>query len=135
MAALILVIDDDEPVRVMLARLLTGQGYRVLEFEDGRKAQDWLGSNRPDLIITDIVMPGLSGTELRRYVARKYPRLPVILISGYSADEPAEFAARSPHTVFVPKPFAADELLELVEQMLPEDLVPAPRRRSEGQRS
>lgn len=135
MAALILVVDDDEPVRVMLARLLTGQGYRVLEFEDGRKAQEWLGSNRPDLIITDIVMPGLSGTELRRYVARKYPRLPVILISGYSADEPAEFAARSPHTVFVPKPFAADELLELVEQMLPEDLVPAPRRRPEGQGS
>ncbi|GBD24265.1 Nitrogen regulation protein NR(I) [bacterium HR29] len=127
MAALILVIDDDEPVRVMLARLLAGQGYQVIEFENGLAAREWLDANRPDLVITDIVMPGLSGTELRRYIARKYPRLPVILISGYSADEPAEFAARSPHTVFVPKPFAADELLELIEEMLPEDKIP-PRR-------
>lgn len=129
MVALIVVIDDDEPVRVMLARLLMAQGFNVVEFETGVAARGWLEDNRPDLVITDIVMPGLSGTELRRYLARKYPRLPVILISGYSADEPAEFAARSPHTVFVPKPFTADELLELVEEMLPEDKLP-PRRRA-----
>jgi DNA-binding NtrC family response regulator len=69
-------------------------------------------------VITDIVMPGESGIELRRTLAKRWPELPVILISGYSADGPAEFAARTPHTAFVQKPFAADQLLALVTNTL-----------------
>jgi DNA-binding NtrC family response regulator len=69
-------------------------------------------------------MPGESGIELRRAIATMYPGLPVILISGYSAEGPAEFAARTPDTVFVQKPFAADQLLDLVDETFasrPED--------------
>ncbi len=114
----ILVVDDDDPVRVMLARLLRTQGYGVLQAGNGLDARRLVATGQPDLVISDIVMPGESGIELRRYIAGVSPELPVILISGYSAEGPAEFAARTPRTIFVQKPFAADQLLTLVEQTL-----------------
>ena len=117
-AATILVVDDDDPVRVMLARLLRTQGYSVTQAANAEKAREALDALRPDLVISDIVMPGESGIELRRTIAGRWPELPVILISGYSAEGPAEFAARTPNTKFVQKPFAADHFLSLVEQTL-----------------
>lgn len=114
----ILVVDDDDPVRVMLARLLRTQGYTVLQAAHAAEARAILDANRPDLVISDIVMPGESGIELRRGILERWPDLPVILISGYSAEGPAEFAARTPNTTFVQKPFAADNFLALVERTL-----------------
>ena len=114
----ILVVDDDDPVRVMLARLLRTQGYNVLQAANAAEARKLIEGEAPDLIISDIVMPGESGIEFRRYVSERWPDLPVILISGYSAEGPAEFAARTANTVFVQKPFAADQLLTLVERTL-----------------
>lgn len=114
----ILVVDDDDPVRLMLARLLRTQGYGVVQAANASEARRLTSSQPPDLVISDIVMPGESGIELRRYFAGLWPRLPVILISGYSAEGPAEFAARTANTTFVQKPFAADQLLALVESTL-----------------
>ena len=114
----ILVVDDDDPVRVMLARLLRTQGYDVHQAANARDARRAIEASRPDLVISDIVMPGESGIELRRAIGQHWPGLPVILISGYSAEGPAEFAARTANTRFVQKPFAADQLLSLVEQVL-----------------
>lgn len=118
MPPVILVVDDDDPVRVMLARLLRTQGYHVLQASSASEATRTLAASSPDLVISDIVMPGESGIELRRTIAKSRPDLPVILISGYSTDGPAEFASRTPNTVFVQKPFAADQLLALVEETL-----------------
>jgi len=118
LAATILVVDDDDPVRVMLARLLRTQGYTVYQAAHAAEARAQLDVARPDLVISDIVMPGESGIELRRGILERWPELPVILISGYSAEGPAEFAARTPNTVFVQKPFAADQFLALVEETL-----------------
>ncbi len=119
----ILVVDDDDPVRVMLARLLRTQGYTVLQAAHASEARALLDTRRPDLVISDIVMPGESGIELRRGILERWPELPVILISGYSAEGPAEFAARTPNTIFVQKPFAADHFLSLVERTLANDAV------------
>lgn len=118
MTATILVVDDDDPVRVMLARLLRTQGYTVLQAAHANEARALLDSRRPDLVISDIVMPGESGIELRRSILERWPQIPVILISGYSAEGPAEFAARTANTMFVQKPFAADQFLALVSQTL-----------------
>lgn len=98
----------------MLARLLQTQGYELIQAANAREARAVLDGVRPNLVISDIVMPGESGIELRREIARRWPELPVILISGFSAEGPAEFAARTPHTEFLQKPFAADRLLDLV---------------------
>lgn len=117
-APVILVVDDDDPVRVMLARLLRTQGYGVVQAANASEARRLTGGAPPDLVISDIVMPGESGIELRRDLAGLWPEVPVILISGYSAEGPAEFAARTANTSFVQKPFAADQLLALVEATL-----------------
>ncbi|MFN0148665.1 MAG: response regulator [Dehalococcoidia bacterium] len=115
---MILVVDDDEAVRTMLARLLRTQGYTVVQASSASDALSYVEIQQPDLVISDIVMPGESGIELRRTLARSWPALPVILMSGYSAEGPAEFAARTPLTAFVQKPFAADGLLALVRETL-----------------
>ncbi len=118
LAATILVVDDDDPVRVMLARLLRTHGYTVVQAAHAGEARAVLESQPVDLVVSDIVMPGESGIELRRAMLERFPGLPFILISGYSAEGPAEFAARTPHTVFVQKPFAAEQFLALVETTL-----------------
>ncbi|QFG02787.1 response regulator [Tepidiforma bonchosmolovskayae] len=118
MAATILVVDDDDPVRVMLARLLRTHGFTVLQAAHAAEARAILEREQVDLVVSDIVMPGESGIELRRAVLEQRPELPFILISGYSAEGPAEFAARAPRTIFVQKPFAADQFLRLVEATL-----------------
>jgi len=114
----VLAVDDDAAVRGMLARLLRSRGYTVLQATDSMDARKQLQRQRVDLVISDIVMPGESGIELRRAILKGWPELPVILVSGYSADAPAEFAARTPNTEFMQKPFAADQLLALVARML-----------------
>lgn len=114
----ILIVDDDETVRVMLVRLLRTQGYHVEQANDAQRAWEQIGREAPDLVISDIAMPGDSGIDLRRVLLVHWPDLPVILISGYSAEGPAEFAARTPNTTFVQKPFAADHLLALIERTI-----------------
>ena len=114
----ILVVDDDEPVRAMLVRLLRTSGYLVEQVNNAQRAWEQIALNAPDLVISDIAMPGDSGIDLRRVLLAHWPKLPVILISGYSAEGPAEFAARTPNTTFVQKPFAADHLIALIERTL-----------------
>ena len=118
MPAVILIIDDDDPVRVMLGRLLRMQGYSVLQASNASEAYAILEQHHVELVISDIVMPGESGIELRRVLSDRLPDLPVILMSGYSAEGPAEFAARTPRTAFVQKPFSAEQLLALIESVL-----------------
>ena len=77
-------------------------------------ARKFLESERPDLVISDVVMPGESGIELRHYLAQRWPDLTVILISGFSPVDPARVVQQVPNTHFVAKPFAAGSLLDLV---------------------
>ena len=102
----------------MLARLLRAQGYTVVQATSCHGRAQSARKQRPDLLISDIVMPGESGIDLRRHVANRWPGLPVILVSGYSSEGPAEFASRTPDTRFVQKPFAAEQLLALIDETL-----------------
>ncbi|HET7737386.1 MAG TPA: response regulator, partial [Tepidiformaceae bacterium] len=118
-APTILVVDDDDAVRTMLARLLEAQGYQVVAAENSDVAlRLFEGGVRPDLVVSDVVLPGRSGIELRRILAELAPGLPVILVSGYSPEAPADFASKLPDTRFVAKPFAVEQLLTLVAETL-----------------
>ncbi|MGK2964407.1 MAG: response regulator [Tepidiformaceae bacterium] len=118
-AATILVVDDDDGVRTMLARLLEAQGYTVLSAGNSDAALKVFDEGvKVDLVVSDVVMPGRSGIELRRMVAEIAPGLPVILVSGYSPEAPADFASKLPDTRFVAKPFAVEQLLTLVAETL-----------------
>lgn len=119
MAAVILVVDDDDPVRIMLGRLLQTRGHTIVQAANAPEARKLLESQPVDLVVSDIVMPGESGIELRRTIAAQWPNLPVILISGYSPEGPAEFAAKTPLTWFVQKPFVVTgKLLDVVDDAL-----------------
>ena len=114
MHEVILIVDDDHPIRVLLVRLLRRQGYLVLQAATTNEALAALNGDETDLVISDIELSGESGIELRKVIAERWPNLPVILLSGYSAEEPAEFAARTPRTLFVQRPFVAEHFLSLV---------------------
>jgi len=114
----ILAVDDD--VRDLSARALRRRGYTVFEAASGEVAMDWwLRSRvRPDLLVTDIVMPGISGPDLARRLTEYHPALRVLFISGYtdSADE-----AHGPYLAGVPflqKPFTSRMLAERVRLVL-----------------
>lgn len=133
----ILVVDDDGPVRITLGRLLRARGFTVQLAAGGTEARRALAEGHFDLVVSDVVMPGETGIELRRHLAERWPGLPVILISGFSDDGPAEFAARTPLTWFIPKPFAASLFVDLIQRALaPRNGDPrsAPRGRAEAER-
>jgi len=116
--ATILVVDDDEAVRIMLTRILQSEGYEVLAAARSSEALTALEGSPVALVISDVVMPGGSGMDLRRALATSHPALPVIPVSGFSSEGPAEFAATHPNTEFLQKPFAAGDLLDLVREVL-----------------
>ena len=115
---IILVVDDDDSVRTMLARLLKTAGHEIVQAKSVAAAREAIAEQEVEVIVSDIVMPGDSGIDLRRWLAEHHPSVPVILTSGYSPDGPAEFAAQIPGTWFLQKPFGADELLGLIRDVV-----------------
>ncbi|GAC1342056.1 MAG: hypothetical protein NVSMB18_15380 [Acetobacteraceae bacterium] len=103
----ILVVDDEETVREVVAWMLQEAGYDVHEAADGHAALDFLsGDSSVDLVISDINMPGLDGIELSALSRQRWPDLPFLLISGRPPP-----AGASP---FIPKPFRWDTLASAI---------------------
>jgi DNA-binding response OmpR family regulator len=124
---MVLVVEDEEPVRELLRKLLASQGYRVLEARHGMDAIRILERHRGpvDLMITDVVMPEIDGLELTERVRMTRPDLPVLFISGYTSDEVMRRGAGLPSGAFVHKPFASDDLLAAVRRLLDAASAPA----------
>jgi signal transduction histidine kinase len=115
----ILVVEDDDQVRRVASRILNRNGYRVLEAPDGEGALA-LAEREPDridLLLSDVVMPGMSGTELADRLLGLRPGLRVLHMSGYSADAAAPGGLV---TELIEKPFEATELLARVRSLLGE---------------
>ncbi|HYC33337.1 MAG TPA: CHASE3 domain-containing protein [Gemmatimonadales bacterium] len=115
----ILLVEDDDTVRAMAARVLSEEGYVVTAVADGRAALDALAEagGRVDLVVTDIIMPNLGGRRLRSIVAERYPRMPVLFMSGYSGEMLLDDGERDA-PAFLAKPFTADQLLQRVREEL-----------------
>jgi CheY-like chemotaxis protein len=106
----ILLVDDDPLVREVTAWMLEDAGHDVTEAEDGVAALDHLTSHGPvDLLITDVNMPGMDGRELLREVRRRWPSLPVLVVSGRQSPDPA--------AEFMPKPFRLESLIAAVDRV------------------
>jgi two-component system cell cycle sensor histidine kinase/response regulator CckA len=99
----ILLVEDDEAVRSLVARRLAHGGYRVVEAANGREALERLDSNRIDLVVTDVVMPEMGGRELLVALAERMPGLPAIYMSGHAHDGGHDDIARS-SVPYVQKP-------------------------------
>jgi PAS domain S-box-containing protein len=117
----ILLVEDDEAVRTSVGGMLDALGYSVLAAGDWREAVTAAQqSTRLDLLLTDVVMPEVSGKELCQRLRALRPRLPVLYMSGYTADVIAQHAILKDGISFIQKPFRADDLASAVRTALRE---------------
>ena len=120
----ILVVDDEDDIRAVVRQMLTAEGYIVLDAGDPHQALRLAGQQPVDLLLTDVVMPLMRGTELAQRLLAVVPSAKVLLMSAYKV---AEIAA-SGHP-FLAKPFTPDVLVEMVRQVLRDEPSPFARRR------
>lgn len=116
----VLLVEDEDPVRIFAARALRNKGYKVQEARTGEGALDILEDHidEIDLLVTDMVMPGMDGATLARLVRQERPGLPVILISGYSEEAARGELTESVDFHFLPKPFSLTQLAAKVKEVL-----------------
>lgn len=113
--ALILVVEDEQAVRELTTRLLSHHGYEVIGAANADEAFKHLESSHPDLLITDVVMPGMRGPEMVSEIHRRVPGLPVLYITGYAEQE--WFPENDTRHVLL-KPFNRLELIGKVQELL-----------------
>jgi two-component system cell cycle sensor histidine kinase/response regulator CckA len=121
-AGTVLLVEDEDAVRLFGARALRNKGYDVLEARNGEAALELLGDEaKPvDLVITDVVMPGMDGPALIRHVREKHPDLKVIFISGYTEDSFRKRLGEGETVHFLPKPFSLQQLAGKVKEVMSE---------------
>jgi two-component system, cell cycle sensor histidine kinase and response regulator CckA len=118
----ILVVEDDEMVRLLTARLLASQGYTPIEARDGREALELVAAHpgQVQLVLSDVVMPELGGTEFARRLAELRPDLPILFMSGFTDDEVVRRGLLDPDAPYLQKPFDAAAIGRRVRELLDE---------------
>jgi two-component system, cell cycle sensor histidine kinase and response regulator CckA len=119
-AGTLLLVEDEDPVRLFSARALRNKGYKVIEAKSGEAALEVItsGTEKVELLITDVVMPRMDGPNLVKHVRELYPDMKVIFISGYTEDA---FRKRLDHDTdihFLPKPFSLKQLAGKVKEVM-----------------
>ncbi|GGG75759.1 hybrid sensor histidine kinase/response regulator [Salipiger pallidus] len=116
----VLLVEDEAPVRAFAARALRMRGYSVLEAGTGEEALDKLEDRdvKVDIFVTDVIMPGMDGPTWVREALKERAGTRVVFVSGYAEDIFVEGAEKVPNSVFLPKPFSLSELTETVHQQL-----------------
>lgn len=114
----ILVVEDDDAIRRGVRDALAFAGYRVEEAADGVSALERILSARPDMVLLDVVLPGIDGFEILRQTRAACPQLPVIMLTARGTEEDRVHGLRSGADDYVVKPFSATELLARVEAVL-----------------
>lgn len=116
----VLLVEDEDMVRDYALEVLTLFGYEVIEALGGEDALEALRTGpRPDLLLTDVVMPKMSGPELARIIRDRHPEVKVIYMSGYATEEMGRRPDLS--AAFMAKPFTPEELARLVRQVLDDE--------------
>lgn len=116
--ARILLVDDEEALLQSLARAARGCGYEIDTARDGAEAWERLGAGRYDLVVTDLVMPGVDGPELMERIEEAGLALRVMVITGFATMEAAVDCLRKGATDFLVKPFPVEQFLQSVERAL-----------------
>lgn len=114
----VLIVDDDPAVLELCDRILSDNGYRTAKASSGQEAVKWATVNSLDLLLTDIVMPGIDGIGTWRAVEAIHPNATGVVITGHGVIETAVDAMKNGFSGFVVKPFGASELLTAVSEAL-----------------
>ncbi len=116
--AKVLVVDDDDKIRILLLDTLSALGYKTIGAEDGEEALALLEKQKPDVVISDIKMPKLNGLSLLRNIKNKDPKIPVLMITGYNFTYTKDQALDSGADGFLIKPFRIGKIEELMQTVL-----------------
>nr|WP_286157350.1 PAS domain S-box protein [Sinorhizobium sp. RAC02] len=115
----VLVVEDDDSVRMLVVDLLKELGYRVIEAVDGAEAMPVIdGKGRLDLLVFDVGLPGLNGRQLAEIAIASRPSLKILFITGYAATAASRADFLAPGMEMITKPFAIDSLAKKVSEML-----------------
>jgi two-component system, cell cycle sensor histidine kinase and response regulator CckA len=117
----ILVVEDDPQLRSVIQRRLLSLGYRITVAHDARSAVRVLGDARVDLLLTDLVMPGMDGRALASRALTSHPSLKVVFMSGYTEHAAVKTAALGPEEHFIAKPFTGAELSVAIRRALEDE--------------
>lgn len=117
----VLIVDDEPGVVRVMRNALVRAGYKVRDFTDTDEAINFFENHEVSLLITDVVMPKLSGADLVRRLRKQNTTLPVLFVSGFTNDELDEWQ-QDEYTSFLAKPFRGDEILTRVEQLIAKPL-------------
>jgi two-component system cell cycle sensor histidine kinase/response regulator CckA len=122
-AGTILLVEDEDAVRVFSSRALRNKGYNVLEARSGEEALTILdkhGGDKIDLIVTDVVMPQMDGPTLYKHIRERWPTMKVVFVSGYTEDRLREQFTSGETIYFLPKPFTLKQLAGKVKDVIAE---------------
>ena len=115
----ILVIDDDAIIIKSCIRILESEGIGVSTARNADEAPEVIRKGNFDLLLIDVKMPKRDGLSLVKEIRQDFPKLPIIVMSGYPTTETIADVVKSGATQFIAKPFKPDELIKLIRQILP----------------
>lgn len=115
----ILAVDDDDTIRGLLKRILSGAGYAVEVASGGREALEIASIQTPDLILLDLHMPGMTGPQILEEIRKLYGNVPVVILTGYPESSLMEKALRFSPVTLLAKPSTPEKILESVRSLLP----------------
>lgn len=116
----VLIVDDSQTLRQMLTELLQHSGFRVVAATNGLEAKEHIQTQAPDLVITDLIMPGMNGYELCRWI-KKEPTtqsIPVLICSTKSEEFDRYWGMKQGADAYITKPFHPVEMMKTVKQLL-----------------
>jgi len=116
--AKILIAEDDTAVREFVSRALANNGHEVTPVADGLQALETLAEGSFDLLLSDIVMPELDGIALSLKVAKEYPDLPILLMTGYAAERQRAHNLDALIHDVISKPFTLQQICDAAERVL-----------------
>ena len=127
------IADDDEAIRMVLEEGLKSANLIITTFADGESLIEALNINQPDLIISDIKMPGIHGYDLLKHVKNNFEYLPVIIMTAFTDMQAAIDAYGGGAFEYIPKPFDLKEVLQTVNRALEENKLPIPKKVSKSE--
>jgi len=115
----VLVVEDDDANRALAAKILRHRGYRVLTAPDGEAALEVASDDaKIDLLLTDVVMPGMGGRALAERLVERRPDIRIVFTSGYTSDDVLRHGVQEDMVDFLPKPYSAEQLANIVRGAL-----------------
>lgn len=110
MAKKILIVDDDENIQMILEDFLSGRGLHVFKALNGKEALDLVDAEAPDLVLLDMILPGMTGLEVLKGIKKKRPETVVIMLSGFQEENAAKEALAHGAYDYLTKPVSLERL-------------------------